>query len=70
MGSGLAFAMNAYWFSASSQESFLGYFETLMLTQAVMTVIVFILFNFLIKDKPATPPSAVAEVPYEALDFG
>lgn len=69
MGSGLSFSMNAYWFHGDPQERFLGYFETLMLTQAVMAIIVWLLFNLLIRDKPKSPPSAVAEVPYEALDF-
>ena len=34
-----------------------------------MAITVWILFNIMVSEKPDTPPSAVATVPYEALDF-
>ena len=34
-----------------------------------MAIIGWVLFNLMIAEKPETPPSAVATVPYEALDF-
>ena len=40
-----------------------------MIVQAIMVVIVWIIFNLLMREKPKTPPSAVASVKYEPLDF-
>ena len=59
LGSGLSFALNSYWFSVESLP-FFGVFKTLMITQAIMTITVWIAFNILIKEKPDKPPSAVA----------
>jgi hypothetical protein len=34
-----------------------------------MAIGAWIIFNVMIAEKPETPPSAIATVPYEALDF-
>ena len=40
-----------------------------MATQAIMFITSWVIFNIAMREKPTKPPSAVAEVPYEALDF-
>ena len=67
-GSACTFALNQYWF-ADPDADFKALFKTLMLLQVCLTAFVWVLFNLIIKAKPDSPPSAVAEVPYEALDF-
>ena len=69
LGSALSFGLNSYWFSNENVE-FKGLFKTLLAAQCVMAIIAWVLFNIMIAEKPPTPPSAVATVPYEALDFG
>ena len=68
LGSACTFALNQYWF-ADPNADFKALFKTLMLTQCCVTAVVWALFNIVIKAKPDKPPSAVAEVPYESLDF-
>ena len=72
IGGGASFGMTGLWFKnvdmADSQE-FLSAFKTLMITQFIITAGIWIMFNLIIKEKPDIPPSAVAEVRYEPLDF-
>ena len=44
-------------------------FNNLMLVQAVLVIAAWVIFNLIMREKPKTPPSAVASVKYEALDF-
>ena len=47
LGSGLSFALNSYWFSNENYE-FKGLFKTLLVTQCIMAITVWILFNFMV----------------------
>ena len=40
-----------------------------MVIQALLVFFAWMLLNLVIKEKPELPPSKVAEVPYEGLDF-
>lgn len=40
-----------------------------MLVQTIMTGAVCVMLNLVIREKPVSPPSEVASVPYEVLDF-
>lgn len=64
LGSGIGYGMVAYWFRVKDQdnEQFLENFNNLMIVQAIMVVIVWIIFNLLMREKPKNPPSAVASV--------
>lgn len=72
IGSGLSFAMTGTWFkdhNGDDPEGFLRGLISLILCQFGITVIIVVLFLLVIKEKPDSPPSAVAAVVPKALSF-
>ena len=71
IGAGLSYGMTGAWFKnvpADEPREFMEAFKNLMVVQFFMAAAIWIVFNLAIKEKPDKPPSAVAEVQYEALD--
>ena len=71
LGSGAGYGMVAVWFRKKDQspEEFLENFNNLVVVQAIIVTVVWFLFNLIMREKPKNPPSAVAAVDYEPLDF-
>ena len=68
LGSASSFAMTGLWFKDEEMD-FKEAFKNLMIVQAAITGVVWCLLNLVLKEKPDVPPSSIAEVPYEFLDF-
>ena len=68
IGTALAYGMDGMWFK-QEETDFKKKFDNLMYVQAAMTGVAWLLLNLVITEKPEVPPSEVATVPYERLDF-
>ena len=56
LGSAASFAITGFWFS-DEEADFKQSFKALMVAQAILTGVVWILFNLIMKEKPELPPS-------------
>ena len=68
-GEAITMAFTGLWFHKVEDEDFKESFKNLMMLQAVLTIALWCIFNLVMKERPDTLPSSVAEVPYEYLDF-
>ena len=69
LGTALSFAVTGTVFYDGIPD-FRATFEKLMVAQAIFVGFVFALFNIIMRENPAVPPSKVATVPHEHLHFG
>ena len=68
LGSGISYAITGCLFNDQSKD-FRTQFELLLVIQVVIVSVMSILFFVIMRNKPTRPPSKVATVPYQALDF-
>ena len=69
LGSGISYAITGYLFNDQLKD-FKTQFELLLVIQVLIVSVMSILFFVIMRNKPNKPPSKVATVPYQALDFG
>jgi len=68
LGTALAFLLTSFFF-ADSKEDTITNLNNLLKFQAVLFTAIFLLFQLVMRDKPAIPPSAAALAPIENRNF-
>ena len=69
IGTATAYVMDDMWFRDVPKEDFRKTFDDLMVFQAMAAAFAWCTLNIFFREQPVIPPSVVATVPYENLNF-